>query len=207
MSENGVKANLKILLLAEKVLVAESTDEKLWGKVFAAMQGDGDLAESNDVEELGSGAGSASSRASRKKGQTGLAGFAADLGLGKEVVEGACSPSDEAPFIHLDEHCWESFKQNTPPRGPKAVAAINLAATLLCLWFKHSGQDGNPTPAQAKAVLDTIGVSEKNPSRAVKNCEWLQSRAGGIQLNPARVSKAKAIVGAYCSQHPVGGEG
>lgn len=207
MSENAVKAKLKIQLLAEKVLVAESTDEKLWRKILAAMQGDGDVAESDDTEDLGSGARSASSSTSRKKGQKGLAGFAADLGLDEDVVEGACSPSDEAPFIHLDDGCWESLKKNTPERGSKAVAAINLAATLLCLWFKHSGQDVNPTAVQAKAVLQTIGVSEKNPSRAVKNCEWLQSRGGGIQLNPARVSKAKAIVRAYCSQEPVGGEG
>ena len=198
MADKAVKANLKIQLLANDMLVAESSDDTLWRKVLAAMQGTDEAPNSDELRDE-----AASMDALSGKEQKGLAGFAADLGLDADTVEGACSPSDEAPFIHLDDHCWESFKKNTPPRGPKSVSSINLAVTLLCLWFKHSDREGNPSQAEAQAVLGTIGISENNPSRAVKNCEWLQSRENGIRINSAKISKAKAIAKAYCTQTPI----
>ena len=198
MADKAVKANLKIQLLANDVLVAESSDDTLWRKVLAAMQGAGEVPNSDELkdEEIPRDALSG-------KEQKGLASFAADLGLDTDAVEDACSPSDEAPFIHLEDHCWESFKKNTPPKGPKSVASINLAVTLLCLWFKYSGREGNPTQAEAQAVLGTIGEKEKNASRAVKNCAWLQSQENGIRINSAKISKAKAIAKAYCTQTPI----
>lgn len=201
MTDKAVKANLKIQLLANDVLVAESSDDTLWRKVLAAMQGADEVPDSDELRDE-----AIPGDALSEKKQKGLADFATDLGLDTDTIESACSPSDEAPFIRLDDHCWESFKKNTPPKGPKSVASINLAVTLLCLWFKYSGHAGNPTQAEAQAVLGTIGEKEKNASRAVKNCEWLQSRENGIRINSAKISKAKSIAKAYCTQTPVESE-
>lgn len=197
----AVTATLKIQLLANDVLVAQSEDPALWQQVLSAMNGAGSLT----IPERQPVTGQLEIRPNtgQSKGLRGIEGFAGELGLDTTIVTGACEPSSEAPFIHLDGHCWESFKRNTPARGTTAISAINLAGTLLCLWFKHAGIEGKPTPAQAKAVLATIGVVENNPSRAVNNCEWLQARGGGIQINPARMSRAVAIARAYCSQQPV----
>lgn len=200
----AVKAILKIQLFANDVLVAESEDDALWQKVLAAMHGGGATTlneEKNGDEEDGVNADR--NRTRPAKGNEGIEGFADKLGVEPDVLVGACEPSTEAPYIHLDAHFWEALKQNTPPRGAKAVAPINLAGTLLCLWFKHAGIEGRPTQAQAKAVLATVGVQENNPTRALNNCEWLQSRGGGIQINPAKQSKAVAVARAYCAQTPV----
>ena len=200
----AVTAKLKIQLFANDVLVAESEDDALWQKVLAAMHGGGATELEEEEEGTQDGVVTAVRKRTRSpKGNGGVEGFADQLGVESDVLVGACGPSTEAPYIHLDAHFWEALKQNTPPRGAKAVAAINLAGTLLCLWFKHAGIEGRPTQTQAKAVLATVGVQENNPTRSLGNCEWLQSRGGGIQINPAKQSKAVAVARAYCAQTPV----
>lgn len=200
----AVTAKLKIQLLANDVLVAESEDAALWQKVLAKMQGQRGISDPEEDGDLESETPAVRRRVRPSAGSGGVSGLAAELGIEEDLVVGACEPSSEAPYIHLDSHCWEALKQNTPPRGAKAVSAINLAGTLLCLWFRHAKIDGRPTQAQAKAVLATIGVQEANPTRALTNCEWLQSRGGGsIQINPARMSRAIAVARAFCSQQPI----
>jgi len=192
----ALKASLKVQLFADKVMVAESEDEDLWRRVLAAIQGAGTLnvGGDEDDEEV---------ETPRRRAGKGVGGLAKDLGVSADALEGACEPSSEAPYIHLDPKCWEAFKKNTPQRGAKAVSAIQLAGTLLCLWFTHGRLDGRPTQAQAKEVLDGVGVTDKNPSRAVKNCTWLQSRGGGIQINPAELSNAQAVAKAFVTKQKI----
>ncbi len=191
----AVTAKLKIQLFANDVIVAESEDETLWRRVLAEMQGATELSQ-NDEDDLGGG------KDTRGNGK-GVAGFATELGVSKARLLGACEPSLEPPYIHLDPKCWETFKKNTPARGAAAVSATQLAGTFLCLWFQHGGIEGRPTQAQAKEVYDALGASDKNPSRSIKNCVWLQSRGGGIQINPAEISKAHAVAKAFVQKQKI----
>lgn len=195
----SLKAKLHVKLLADDVVVAESNDEHLWRRVLAAIQGVGTRQDPDDgkEEEIGE------SKEQARRPSGGVKAFAKELGISVDELEGACAPGNEPPYLHLDVHCWEEFKKNTPSRGRNSVAAISLAATLLALWFKHAGIEGRSTQTQAKAVLDTIGLTEPNPSRSIKNAEWLQSRGGGILINPARQSRAIAVAKAYCTRKPI----
>jgi len=190
----GIKAKLTVRLLAGDVLVAESDDEKLWRSVLGSIQGVATADQTEGPQTVTEDAGGTDDAVARLSGE---------LGLRAPQVRGACDPSVDEPYIHLDRRSWETFKKNTPARGPNAVAGVNLAGTLLCLWFKTLGKKDKPAQAQALAVLDTIGVQDRNPSRALQNCDWLQSRGGTIQINAARYSKALAVAKAYCSGEPV----
>lgn len=190
----AVKAQLKIQLSADSVVVAESKDENLWRRVLAAMQDAGDLPGSEDDQLRDDGADSG---LRGRRGKGGHEKLAKELGVTREQLVGACEPSWEEPYIHLDPKCWETFKKNTPGRGAQAVSAIQLASTFLCLWFEFAGIEGRPTQMQASEVFTTLGASDKNPSRSIKNCVWLQSRSGGIQINPAEISSALAVAKAF----------
>ncbi|GGD74154.1 hypothetical protein [Lacimicrobium alkaliphilum] len=203
-----VKASLKIVLMANDVEIAESVDKTLWQKVFAAInQGTNQV----QLESTSPGAGTLPSAPSGEVeslsltpgGIDGLSKFAGELGITPEEVEGALYPSLEAPYIHLDPHCWEALKKNTPPRGPQAIAPISLAGTVLALWFKHAGIDGIPTTKQCQAVLKTIHTSDKNAGRSLRNTEWLQTRGNGIVVNPVHRSRAVAVAAAYCTKSPI----
>jgi hypothetical protein len=199
----SVKAKLTITLKADETVVAETEDAGLWQRVLIAInKGSHDLAEGYEkqrspesgVEEQGGG------RRASDAGGDAVERFATQLGVRREELEGACAPSEEEPFLHLDVHCWEEFKRQVPSAGRAAMSPIVLAATLLTLWFRAAGL-GNPTQAQAQGVLRTIGVEDKNPSRGIQRAEWLQSRPGGaILLNPAQVSRAFGIAKAFCTK-------
>lgn len=198
----SLKAKLKVQLLANDVTVAESEDEHLWRRVLASIQGVASTSEDQDEEEDREERGEVLRRR-RATGRGAVAQLARDLNVTSEELEGACSPEREAPFIHLDEKNWETFKRNVPSRGPTSVAPSQLAATLLCLWFRYAGLEGQPTTAQAQSVLATIGERDRNAARAIRNCEWLQTRAGGIRINAARHSRALAIARAYVGQSEI----
>lgn len=195
----SLKAKLQVKLLANDVVVAESEDEHLWRRVLAAIQGVDTLEDPGGRKEKDRG--ESKGQAGRPSG--GVEAFAKQLGISVDELEGACAPDTDPPYLHLDARCWEEFKKNTPSRGRNSVAAISLATTLLALWFKHAGIDERLTQAQAKAVLETIGLREPNPSRSIKNAEWLQSRTGGILINPVRLSRAIDVAKAYCSCKPI----
>lgn len=199
----AVKANLKIQLFADKVMVAESEDEHLWRKVLAAMQGatpSNTLEENEEHEENEEITELDPPSATKLKG---ISGFAKALDVKVSALKGACDPKNAPPYIHLDEKCWEAFKKNTPARGRKAVAATQLAGTLLCLWFKYGGISGRPSQAQTLEILEGIDVTDNNASRAINNCAWLQSRRDGIQINPAEMTKAKAVAKAFITKQAV----
>jgi hypothetical protein len=192
----SIKAKLKIVLQADETIVAESDDAPLWHKVLLAInQGTADLAIGATrpaTEEAAAGATPPLDEAIKK--------MASAIGLPPEEVAGACGPVYEEPYLHLDRHCWEAMKRNTPERGPTAFSAIAIAGTLLAFWFHAIGKS-NPTQAQAQAVLSNIAVRDQNPARGIERSEWLQSRPGGvIVLNPAKISKAVAIAQSFCSK-------
>lgn len=195
----SIRAKLKIVLQADETVVAESDDAALWQKILVAIN-------SGSTDFAGSTTGAIAPNPTPIAPDGGspsdpLGKFAAELGLSREEVQGACSPLLEAPYLHLDVHCWEAMKKQTPERGPAAYSAMAVSATLLALWFRASGL-GSPTQAQAQGVLGTIGVRDQNPSRGIERSEWLQSRPGGtIVLNPAKISQATTLAKSFCSKN------
>lgn len=195
-----VKAKLKVVLQADDVVIAESEDSALWQRVLRAIHAPSssaaDVFSEDHPETL--------DRPPKPPDAStdSVAGFARWIGVKLEKLEGACSPTLDSPFLQLDPHCWEAFRKGLPERGRNAIGPMQLAGTLLALWFRHA-RLGNPTQAQGQAVLDTIGVTDKNPSRAIRNCEWLQLRNGNFQVNPAMISRAIEVARAYCSRTPL----
>lgn len=197
----AVKAKLTVILKADEVVVAEVEDPVLWQHALTVIHGGKPEPRTNlgvvgaaEKPQKPNGAGAA-------EGEGPLGIMAEQLGLEPAVLQGACSPQAEAPYMHLDAHCWEEMKQQLPSRGALAVAPIVAATTLLALWFQKASL-GNPTQAQAKAVLATINISDPNASRSIQNASWLQSRAGGqVVLNPAEISKAVKLAKCFCSKN------
>lgn len=202
-----IKTKLKIQLYAGSELVAESEDKHLWQRILTAItnsSSDSMRVEGKEVRQ------DATSRFN-----TGLAAvaipstssaeeaLAIEIGVSLQNLQGACSASTEAPYIQLDHHYWESLRRNTPAKGPGAVAPAVLAATLLGLWFRQVKM-GPIKKAQIISVMRTIGLEDTNAIRGLRNCEWLQVRSDGVNLNPGKISLAIRVACAYCTQQPVG---
>lgn len=189
------KPDLKISLLAGGVEVASSTDSSIWLSTMAAITGvSAAVAPAGIIPAAVGTAGAQSSDPSDP-----ITTFAAELEVTVDQLHGAASPSAEAPYIHLDHRYWEALKQKTPPRGVGAVPGVVLAATLLLLWNRHAKM-GRVTGAMCDAVLDTIGHEEKNRSRSLKGCEWIQVREDGLRLDPANTSSAVRLAKAYVTK-------
>lgn len=192
-NESAVKANLKVQLLANDLVVAESEDKQLWSKVFSAITSGtslpGKLGDANDM--LGE---------DEVDPEDAVSQFAAALNLKPKEVVAACAPQAEAPYLHLDKKYWAALKANTPKRGPKAIGPMVLSATGLALWADHLKPKPAVTPSLARDVLTLIDVEDKNPSRALSNCEWLQVRSGTISINPIQIHKAEQVFKAYCTK-------
>lgn len=192
-------AKLTLVLKADDTVVAESDDIRLWRHVLGLVQGS-PLQGEDEVSEKNEDEGNTNA-------DSDVLRFAKSLGVTVNVLEGALSPSKEAPYFNLNHHHWEAFKKNFPPRGKGALNPIGLAATLLVLWFKEAKIDVAVTQALAASVLKTISVSDGNPSRGIKNTQWLKARGGGtIAINPAEISKAQAAATAFCEKKAVEGE-
>ncbi len=194
----GVRATLSIRLFANEVLVAESDAPDLWQRVFAAIAaGKGD-SHANVLPRTQSMRPDAAPHGrAAEPGPVGA--MATEIGVSSEVLVGACAPSDQPPYLHLDAHCWEAIKRNFGPRGPTAVSPTALAATLLAIWNHHRGA-GSPSVSDCLAVLRTIHLRDPNTARSLRNCEWLQTRGGTVVVNPAQRSRALRIARAYCSK-------
>lgn len=195
----ALKAKLKIVLHANDTIVAVSEDPVLWQRVLVSIN-------SPESEVQMPGNDVAVSGLPPLDSDSDTSGTAADvlakqLGVEKNVLMGACSPSETKPFIYLDNHHWEALKKNTPARGSSAINGTTLAATLLVLW-KSAAKLGDTNIKEAASVLRTINVASKNPSRSVKNCQWLQIRNSIVVLNPAETSKAIKAARAYCLKIP-----
>lgn len=198
----AVKADLTIVLKANKEIVAESHDVALWNTIFTAIATGGTeihgKTDSNkpDSEKQGS---------ETKNGP--LASFARELNVTSDELIGACAPRTSSPLISLDDTYWEKLRGFTGARGKNAIAPISLTVTLLALWEKHRPDSSVATTREARSTLNTIHLVDKNPSRSLKNCEWLQPRGGGWVINPAMRSKAVKLARAYVKQEsPIGSE-
>lgn len=133
-------------------------------------------------------------------GDEALAKFTELIGVDSDIVRGACDPSSEEPYLHLDLRTWADWAKKMPERGKASISAATLAATLLSLWFHCAGL-GAPNLRASQAILTNIGVLGRNPSRSVKNCDWLQLRPGGtVRVNPASFGKAIEVVKAFCER-------
>lgn len=194
----AVKANLKIILKADDTVVAESDDATLWQKVLVAINtgtsSTGAIDNNKDgIEDLYNLNGLPENDSPDGK----ITSFAEELGVPVKILQGACSPSTDPPYIQLDKHHWEALKKLVPKRGTKSIADVVVTATLLVLW-KDNAKLGNTILKEASSVLGTLGLNAKNPTRSINNCEWLQIRGKNIVLNPAQTSKAITVAKAYC---------
>jgi len=198
----SVKAKLIVSLRADETVVAESEDPELWQRVLVAINTKSmpDAAPRDALPSAATPAAPSVSPGSLNAGVE-IERFANELGVTTAQLIGACDPRTSAPYLHLNSHCWEALKRNTPERGPGALGPMVLGSTLMVLWFR-SARLGTPKQADVHETLGTIGLVDKNPTRALKNCEWLQSRSGAIYLNPAETSKAIAVAKAYCVKQP-----
>jgi hypothetical protein len=193
-----IQARLTIRLLANDVIVAETANASLWQATLARIMG------YDSPPETSAPAGMVRQKApTEEPAASGIDArmeqFAQQLGVETDALIGSLGPSDGPPYIYLDMGAWEAFRNNTPARGRGSVAPLTLAATALVLWFRAIGQ-GNPTQAQAHAVLATINLRDKNPTRSLANCDWLQNRNGTVLLNPQFISRARGLLTAFINR-------
>ncbi len=188
--KQNIKAELKIILQANNMVIAESSDCILWQKVLAAINPSSEGSANDNLGDI-----SRDLSPAKKPTEE----MAKEIGVSVDILKGACTPSESTPFIHLDKHHWEAMKKTLPGRGSKAIAPIALAATLLILW-KEKAKLGDITIKESQEVLKTLGLHDKHPNRSLKNCKWLQLRANNIIINPAETSKAITLAEAYCTK-------
>ena len=189
------KDAFEVKLFAKGQQVATSTDVKLWQGVLAAISRSG---EEGSVVSSGFLSGSLLTDAGQIDDP--VVKLAKEIGIDVSMLQGACEPQKEEPYLHLDMHCWGEWANNIPERGPASVSTTALASTLLCLWFRSAGL-GNPTLQQSQNILSAIGVEGKNTARSIKNCKWLQLRGEQtLQLNPSAIKQAIETARAFCEK-------
>ncbi len=190
----ALKARLKLMLMADDVVVAESDDAHIWQAAFRAIQGN-DSAGFPEDESV-----SASDIAwVPEEERTAILSLSEELGIEPQDLLAACHPRMIAPYIFLNKRYWESFKRQTAERGRTAVSNAVLGMTLLLLWGEKIHLE-RVTLRDGMAVLRAIAARDDHASRAVENCPWLQKTAGRVVLNPERISRAIAIARAFCLQ-------
>jgi hypothetical protein len=196
----SITAKLKVILKVDDAIVAESEDAKLWQAVFDSIRKESlheaIPADDNSIDGLLRSQGIGKDA---QGSNDAIQSFAQKLGVAREIVQGACSPSLEAPYIHLDKHHWEALKKVTPAHGKNAIAQIVISATILAVWKEHI-KAPQTTRKEAEIALKSIGLEDKAIPRGLGNCEWLQVRGDNIQIHPAHTSKAIALVRAYCQK-------
>ncbi len=142
----SVKASLRVVLLADEVTIAESDDAALWQHILSTVTGRRgetspapNFRASRAVEStVRPGEHPHSESENKGVGSTALERFGEVLTLNSTIVQGACDPSMEPPYMHLHMQEWQDFRRKTPSRGYTSIPPIVLAATLLVLWFKEA---------------------------------------------------------------------
>jgi hypothetical protein len=200
----SIRASLRLQLLADEVVIAESDDQVLWQKTLAAIAVGRATPDSPPGEDA-SGPPAATLAIPERSATGGdgapLGTLADDIGVPEAALVASCNPTLTAPFMELDPRYWEAFRRNMPLRGPTAVGPIQLACTLLALWARRGGF-GPVTVAQGIALLATIDVTDRNAYRSIANCAWLQRRGGGVVVNPVEFARATAVARVYCTRQP-----
>jgi hypothetical protein len=202
------KPELIVKLFAGDTLVDQSTDVGLWQRVLSEIRevtppgrplASRDPAGSTNEKEASAEA------ATRRASNDPLSAFAKDLGISVDDVVGGLEPQTKAPFISLDGRSWEALKKNTPARGPGGVPAAVLAATALALWQKHARTE-DVTLDHVRATLGTIELEDKNLSRSIDNCDWLQMKGNRVVVHPTQMSGGVRLLVAYCMRQPPSAE-
>lgn len=189
------KPDLIVKLFAGDTLVDQSTDVGLWQRVLAEVRG-------MTLPKAATPTALEFSEIETKDASAAVRAFAKSVNVTSEEIVGSLSPIPEAPYIHLNSHDWEALKKNTPVKGPGAVSPSVLAATALVLWQKHSNI-GDISLQAVRAVISTIDLEDPNAARSIANCEWLQTKASRLALNPSRSSAATRLLRAYCRREPL----
>lgn len=198
----ATKAALTVVLMADKTVVAESEDPILWQQILAAINKPADDQRKDEIPDLSDNATVDIPAQRSGKHEDAVARFAQSIGVTHAEVTGALAPSSVAPYLHLDAHCWAAMKKALGQRGNHSISPIGLAATVLGLWFKGAAIDAVVTQNLALGVLNTINLTDKNPSRGIKNTRWLQSRPGGvIVVNPAEIARAHEVAASFCTKN------
>jgi len=190
-----IKAQLKLILTADNVVIAESDDAKIWQAALQAIQGaavEQVLGGDNTAQEKGIDWVPDEERAA-------ILSLASDLDIEPQDLLSACHPRLIAPYIFPNKHYWEAFKHQTAQRGRNSVSNAVLALTLLLLWGEKIHLE-RVALRDGMAVLRTIVARDDHASRAVENCPWLQKTSGRIVLNPEKISRAVAIARAFCTR-------
>lgn len=190
-----IKAQLKLILTADDVVIAESDDAKIWQAALQAIQG-------ADIEQVLGNSESALDKGVDwvpNEERAAILSLASDLGIEPQDLLSACHPRLIAPYIFPNKHYWEAFKQQTAQRGRNSVSNAVLALTLLLLWGEKIHLE-RVALRDGMAVLRTIVARDDHASRAVENCPWLQKTSGRIVLNPEKISRAVAVARAFCTQ-------
>lgn len=196
-----LKASLRIVLYAGETEVAESTDGALWQATLAKITGV--PSEPEDEPRRDHGQADVKQRRISPAGHDGLLGrWATALDVSEDELVGACSPTLESPFLHLNARNWEKLKENTPTRGSNGVSPMKLAATLLALW-QHYAKFDPPTTSTAQLVLKTIQLYDTKAQRGLDATEWLRRSGSNFLLNPGKLSQALALAKAYVSEEPI----
>ncbi|TGL55270.1 hypothetical protein EHQ61_00740 [Leptospira wolffii] len=195
MDIEAIRADLKISLYAGDTLVAESTDPVLWQSILRAMS-----KKTSSIDNENSGAGSG---LTDRGPEDPVLKMAYRIGISPAELEGALTPSKEAPFITLDMRYYEDFTKNFPTRGPNSINGTKLAATALCIWSQES-QLGDIRVSNVDEVLSTIHLTDKNTYRSISNTEWLRIRSGIITINPAMISRAYDLLQKFCTKRGPG---
>ncbi len=189
-----IKARLKLILMAEDVVIAETDDPQIWQAALQAIQGDVScltpkLDEDSTVEWV------------PEEERIAIKALARELDVDVQDLMSACHPRPIQPYIFLSKYHWEAFKRNTPERGRNSVSNAVLALTLLLLWAEKAHIE-KITVRDGYAVLRAISARDEHASRAIENCSWLQTVGGGVHLNPEAISEAIAVARAFCKKEP-----
>lgn len=195
MGVKEVKFELKLYVANKEI--ASSEDLRLWQMVFAKIS---NTSETGNETGLPASIDDSLSNFGASSTNLALDEFSKELGVDIDIVKGACDPVPEEPFMHLDMHFWSEWTKNTSKRGRDAISAVILSATLLALWFRNT-KLGSLSLKEIRKVLANLGIEQKNLTRSINKCEWLQLRQGKtIQINPAEIKKAIEVARAFCEK-------
>jgi hypothetical protein len=191
---------VKLFVKGEEV--ANSRDVRLWQEVLEAInEGESEITKHKGTEFVNKKVQN-NEEQGEFKDKEGLVVFSKAIDINKVELEGACGPSKQPPYIHLDDQYWEALKRNTPERGRGSISSSVLSATLITLWFKYA-KLGQPLIDDAANVEKTIHLEDVNIMRSIRKCKWLQIRNEKLTINPAEISRALMVCKAYCTKKPI----
>jgi len=183
----------KVSLIANGVEIVESNDFDFWQQCLLYLMNKTPMQADRDPSVL---IETPSSIEETDKKSINI--FAEEVGVAKDVVVGALDPTHSPPYLHIDIHCWETFKKNHPSRGPHSLSSFCICATLLALWFKFGDFSEKPSMKMVTLLLKKLDIKCDHPSAQLKQIKWLQKRDSYYAVNPIEVSKAISLVKAFC---------